>query len=65
MSPEEVAQLYARLAKGERNPGSGIGMDLIARLCDHLGWELTIQSQPERGTRVTLDMGSSLPPDSA
>lgn len=61
MSPEEVAQVYARMAKGERNIRSGIGLDLIARLCDHLGWKLDIQSQPERGTRVTLDMSSSLP----
>lgn len=61
MSPEEVAQVYARMAKGERNMRSGIGLDLIARLCDHLGWKLDIQSQPERGTRVTLDMSSSLP----
>lgn len=65
MSPEEVAQLYARMARGGRNPGSGIGLDLIARLCDHLGWNLTIQSQPERGTRVILDMGSSSPLASA
>lgn len=61
MGPEEVAKLYARLAKGERSPGSGIGLDLIARLCEHLGWTLEIHSQPERGTRVTLDMGASLP----
>ncbi|KRG63480.1 histidine kinase [Stenotrophomonas humi] len=61
MSPEEVAQVYARMAKGERNMRAGIGLDLIARLCDHLGWKLDIQSQPERGTRVTLDMSSSLP----
>ena len=61
MSPEEVAQVYARMTKGERNPGGGIGLDLIARLCDHLGWQLEIHSQPERGTRVTLDMGSSRP----
>ena len=61
MSPEEVARVYAHMAKGERNMRSGIGLDLIARLCDHLGWKLDIQSQPERGTRVTLDMSSSLP----
>lgn len=61
MSPEEVALVYARMSKGERNPGAGIGLDLIARLCDHLGWKLEIHSQPERGTRVTLDMGSSRP----
>ncbi len=61
MSPEAVAQLYARLAKDERNPRSGIGLELIARLCGHLGWTLDIHSQPERGTRVVLDMRASLP----
>lgn len=61
MSPEEVAQLYARLARGERDPGAGIGLDLIARLCDHLGWTLDIHSQPERGTRVVLNMHVSRP----
>ncbi|MCD9087523.1 HAMP domain-containing sensor histidine kinase [Stenotrophomonas sp. SY1] len=61
MSPEEVAQVYARMAKGERSMRSGIGLELIARLCDHLGWTLHIHSQPERGTRVTLDLGASLP----
>ncbi|KRG39972.1 histidine kinase [Stenotrophomonas pictorum JCM 9942] len=61
MSPEEVAQLYARLARGERDPSAGIGLDLIARLCGHLGWTLDIHSQPERGTRVVLDMRASQP----
>ena len=61
MSPEEVAQVYARMTKGERNPGAGIGLDLIARLCDHLGWQLEIHSQRDRGTRVTLDMSNSKP----
>ena len=61
MSPEEVAQVYARMSRGERSPGAGIGLDLIGRLCEHLGWQLRIDSRPEQGTRVTLDMSSSQP----
>lgn len=61
MSPEEVAQVYARMARGERDARAGIGLELIARLSEHLGWKLAIESQPEQGTRVVLDMGSSLP----
>lgn len=61
MSPEEVAAAYAKIARGERNMRTGIGLDLIGRLCEHLGWKLDIHSGPERGTRVTLDMGASLP----
>ena len=61
MSPEEVAVAYAKTARGERNMRTGIGLDLIGRLCEHLGWKLDIHSGPQRGTRVTLDMGASLP----
>ncbi|WP_305805412.1 HAMP domain-containing sensor histidine kinase [Stenotrophomonas sp. YIM B06876] len=61
MSPEEIAAVYAQIARGERNARAGIGLELIARLCEHLGWKLDIQSRPERGTRVILDMGASRP----
>src|SRR3546814_1776622 len=53
MSPEEISVIYARMARGGdggRN-GSGIGLDLIARLCEHLGWRLEIEPRAPRGTR--------------
>jgi len=59
MPPEQVAAVYASTAKGERTYRSGIGLDLIQRLCEHLGWRLEIASTPGRGTRVRLDMGTS------
>lgn len=62
MSPEEISIIYARMARGGdggRN-GSGIGLDLIARLCEHLGWRLEIEPRTPRGTRVTLDLGPAL-----
>jgi signal transduction histidine kinase len=40
--------------------GGGIGLELIARLCEHLGWELRIESRERQGTRVTLDLGAAL-----
>ena len=53
MSPEEISALYARVARGGRD-GGGIGLDLISRLCEHLGWRLEFSSVPGRGTRTTL-----------
>lgn len=55
MSPEEVSALYSRLARGggERNRG-GIGLELIMRLCRHLGWSLSIDSEHGTGTQATL-----------
>ena len=55
MSPEEVSAIYARMAKGSGGRmGGGIGLDLIARLCEHLGWTLDIQSNPDHGTVARL-----------
>ena len=54
MSPEEISAIYARMARGGGNGNDGIGLDLIARLCEHLGWALAFVSQPERGTTTTL-----------
>ena len=55
MSPEEISAIYARMARGSagRERG-GIGLDLIARLCEHFGWQLEVASEPGRGTRTTL-----------
>ncbi|MBD9434599.1 HAMP domain-containing histidine kinase [Pseudoxanthomonas sp. PXM03] len=50
MSPEDISRIYAQLARGGSREGGGIGLDLLARLCEHLGWTLSIQSAPGRGT---------------
>ncbi|HEY5613733.1 MAG TPA: ATP-binding protein, partial [Lysobacter sp.] len=57
MTPEEISAIHARMARsGGSRDGGGIGLDLIARLCEHLGWKLDIASAVERGTRTTLDL---------
>jgi signal transduction histidine kinase len=63
MSPEEISAIYAKVARGGGGrDGGGIGLDLIARLCEHLGWRLEIEPRTPRGTRVTLDLGAALAP---
>ncbi|MFD0320639.1 MULTISPECIES: sensor histidine kinase [Lysobacter] len=58
MTPEEISALYTRVARGGRG-GGGIGLDLISRLCEHLGWSLRFDAT-ERGTRTTLVLRSSV-----
>lgn len=55
MTPEEISVIYAKLARGggERG-GGGIGIDLISRVCEHLGWRLEIVSGQGNGTQTTL-----------
>lgn len=60
MTPEEISAIYAKVARaGGDRAGGGIGLDLIARLCDHLGWSLEISSRPQQGTRSLLKMRSN------
>ncbi len=55
MTPEEVGAIYAQLARGggERG-GGGIGIDLISRVCEHLGWRLEFVSGQGKGTITAL-----------
>ncbi len=55
MTPEEIGAIYAQLARGggERG-GGGIGIDLISRVCEHLGWRLEFVSGQGKGTITTL-----------
>jgi len=54
MTPEQISAIYSRLARTGEPTSDGIGLELIARVCEHLGWSLDIQSDPERGTTATL-----------
>jgi signal transduction histidine kinase len=56
MTPEEVSAIYARMARGESRGGGGIGLELIAKLCGHLGWTLAFSSARGGGTVATLDL---------
>lgn len=54
MSEKEISEAYARIARGGGDRGgSGIGLDLIARLCEHLGWTLQLTTTGH-GTTATL-----------
>lgn len=56
MSPEDISALYGRQARG-RDRGAGIGLALIARVSEHLGWRLDIRAEPSGGTVARLDFG--------
>lgn len=65
MSPEEISRIYAQLARGGGRHAGGIGLDLIGRLCDHLGWRLAFRSAPGQGTVCTLQLRSTTAPANA
>lgn len=59
MTPEEISRIYARIARGGGREGGGIGLDLLARLCEHLGWTLAISSTPGQGTLSRLRLSGN------
>lgn len=64
MTPEEISQIHSRLARGGERDGGGIGLALIGRLCEHLGWRLDIASVLGRGSHVSLDFAPGKGPAS-
>lgn len=66
MAPEEISTIHARLARaGGEGQAPGIGLELIARLCEHLGWKLAFAPRQPQGTEATLDLGCSRPREGA
>lgn len=54
----ELSRTYSSLARGSGRDGGGLGLALIARLCRHCGWSLSISDRD--GIHMSLDFGSNV-----
>ena len=65
MAADDISRAFSAAARrGEDGSSRGIGLELIARICEHLDWTLDLQAQAQ-GTRAVLDLGRSLAPGNA
>lgn len=63
MTAQEIGRLYAAFARSNAARfGSGIGLELIRRLCEHLGWTMDVRHATGEGTVATLDVRAALVP---
>lgn len=63
LSAAELGALYAQAARDPRMAGrGGIGLPLIARLCEHMGWTLAFSDLPDGGMRTRLVLGGASSP---
>ena len=62
IAPEDLPRVFDRnytgLAGRMDRRASGIGLNLCKRVCDNLGHGLSLQSAPDRGTTVRIDLGT-------
>ena len=61
MDAAAIARLYRAMAMadGERMTGGGIGLYLIQRLCEQLGWTLTYEQGDSGALRARLDLSAA------
>lgn len=53
-------RVFDRNYKGSGSEGSGIGLALVKRICEHCGWTIRLESREGEGTTATLGFGATL-----
>lgn len=58
IAPEHLPHIYDR-SYTTKSGGSGLGLNLVKRICDRFNWALQIDSGPAGGTTVAIDFNCS------
>lgn len=62
IAPEDLPRVFERSYTGltgrADKRASGLGLSLCKRVCDNLGHGITIESVPDQGTTVRVDLGT-------
>ncbi len=53
--------IFERGYRGDTSHGSGLGLDLIRRICDRLGWQVSAHDRPGGGTQFVVLWPSAAP----
>jgi signal transduction histidine kinase len=67
MTAQEVGRLFGefvriRNEKTRDIPGSGLGLSIVKKVVELAGGEVSVESEPEKGTRFTVRLPSGEPP---
>ena len=54
IAAEDLPRVFERRYRGSLSAGHGLGLYIVRRICDQLGWGVQIQSVLKRGTRVEV-----------
>ena len=60
ISPDQVSRIFERSYRAaDTQEGFGIGLDIVRRICEQLGWLVEVNSTPAVGSTFTLSVASS------
>jgi signal transduction histidine kinase len=54
IAAEDLPRVFEHRYRGSLSAGQGLGLYIVKRICDQLGWSVQIQSAPQHGTRVEV-----------
>ena len=54
IAPGDLAHVFERRYHGARTGGLGLGLYIVKRICDRLGWTIAVRSAPGAGTCVEI-----------
>lgn len=54
ISGSDVSKIFDRGYRGSNSRGSGLGLNLVRRICDHLGWTVDVEPREGGGTRILV-----------
>ncbi len=59
MTEEQIAKLFQRFTKGDGSPtrrygGTGLGLSITKELCEMMGGNISVESEPSKGSTFTM-----------
>jgi len=54
--PEDLSRIFERRYRGAHSRGLGLGLYLVSRICQRLGWEIDTRSEPGLGTTFRIQL---------
>jgi len=55
IAPEDRSQVFERYYRADSKPeGLGLGLAIVLRICEDLGWKIEVESAPGEGSRFSL-----------
>jgi signal transduction histidine kinase len=58
--PQDLSRIFERRFRGAHSRGLGLGLYLVKRICDRLGWRIDVGSATTGGARFEVDFTAGL-----